>query len=539
MINHILIRDFAIIENTEIDLKDGLNVITGETGAGKSIVVEAISLALGSRADSSFVRNGKEKAVIQLALTLDGEEHILTREISSEGKNLCRVDGSLTTLSELSDLASKVAEIHGQYDNRLLMDENEHLALIDRYGASSIAPLMTEFTKAYEDYKKTRAEMEMAKARSKELAEKRDLYSFQLKEIEDIDPRVGEDEELKNRISILQNSEKIFRAIDASDTLLEGSDDSILEKLGVLSRRLMDVKQYSTELAHVAGSVEQAYLELQDTSSAISVLKDQLDFSPGELDRSISRLEELDNLISRHGGTLEQVLSKKEELSSLLDDAENIDIENDALLQETKEKLSILKERSQSLTEQRKIVAEGLSSKIKAELADLNFHGADFSIEMESSNVVTSHGQDVARMMISTNPGEPLKPLVKVASGGELSRIMLAIRNITGGSGGIPTMIFDEIDSGISGLTASIVGKKLRSISEDHQIVCITHLPQIAAAADHNLRIYKETVASSTYTHVESLDGEARINEIARLLGGETITQTARDNALELMKSSR
>lgn len=539
MIQHLLIQNFAIIENTEIEFEDGLNIITGETGSGKSIVIEAVSLALGARADSSFVRSGKDKAVIQLAASLDGQDYVITREISATGKNLCRLNGQLVTLGEISALASRIADIHGQYDNQNLRDPRQHLALVDQYRDAEISPLRAEFDAAYAAYKESRGQLDTLLKSEKESRKQADFYRFELAEIQRVDPSPEEDEELTEQIAILQNSEKIFSAVESAYGPLDENEFNVLSLMGNIQSSLESIRNFSREFAETADIFNDAYYGLQDVAARIAGIREQISFRPEELDKLISRLDQIDELKKKYGGSIGDVLAYRDRIQQELSQLENFDELRGTLEQETKQRLRALRTAAAALTGARQASAEALGQAIEAELHDLNFDSARFEIRISAAPAISAEGGDEAEILISTNRGEPLKPLIRVASGGEISRIMLAIKNITGTYDKIPTMIFDEIDAGISGITASIVGRKLREISSSHQIICITHLPQIAACGDANYRICKETDANSTYTHVDRLDEEAAVDEIARLLGGEIITETTRRSARELISGRK
>lgn len=539
MIQHLLIQNFAIIENTEIEFEDGLNIITGETGSGKSIVIEAVSLALGARADSSFVRSGKDKAVIQLAASLDGQDYVITREISATGKNLCRLNGQLVTLGEISALASRIADIHGQYDNQNLRDPRQHLALVDQYRDAEISPLRAEFDAAYAAYKESRGQLDTLLKSEKESRKQADFYRFELAEIQRVDPSPEEDEELTEQIAILQNSEKIFSAVESAYGPLDENEFNVLSSMGNIQSSLESIRNFSREFAETADIFNDAYYGLQDVAARLAGIREQISFRPEELDKLISRLDQIDELKKKYGGSIGDVLAYCDRIQQELSQLENFDELRGTLEQETKQRLRALRTAAAALTGARQASAEALGQAIESELHDLNFDSARFEIRISAAPAISAEGGDEAEILISTNRGEPLKPLIRVASGGEISRIMLAIKNITGTYDKIPTMIFDEIDAGISGITASIVGRKLREISSSHQIICITHLPQIAACGDANYRICKETDANSTYTHVDRLDEEATVDEIARLLGGEIITETTRRSARELISGKK
>ncbi len=535
MIQHLLIQNFAIISNTEIDFKDGLSIITGETGSGKSIVIQAISLALGARADSSFVRSGENKAIIQLQAEYQDKDYIITREISRNGKNVCKINGSLVTLSEVSSLAKKIADIHGQYDNQQILDPEQHIKLLDSYGSDEVDPVKSDFQLIYEKYKNARLKLNELTSKERENRKKAGFYRFEAEEIEKADLKPGEDLELSERISLLQNSEKIFRGLEQAYQTLEGEEQSVMAALSYAKESLSSISSYSGELKDIFKDTENSYYILQDVISKISILRENQDFEPQELDIAISRLVLIDNLKKKYGDTIDDILIYHNKIKNNLSTFENFEEIKVKLTNEVNENLVLLKEKAVLLSDVRRKKAEALSLEIEQELHDLNFSDAKFEIKISPASAITATGRDNVEIFISTNKGEPLKPLIKVASGGEISRIMLAIKNITGNTDNIHTLIFDEIDAGISGKTASIIGKKLKKISQKHQIICITHLPQIAAAGDNNYRIYKKSDDNSTHTFVEELEGDAAVREIARLIGGETITATTLAGAKELM----
>lgn len=535
MIQHLLIQNFAIISNTEIDFKDGLSIITGETGSGKSIVIQAISLALGARADSSFVRSGENKAIIQLQAEYQDKDYIITREISRNGKNVCKINGSLVTLSEVSSLAKKIADIHGQYDNQQILDPEQHIKLLDSYGSDEVDPVKSDFQLIYEKYKNARLKLNELTSKERESRKKADFYRFEAEEIEKADLKPGEDLELSERISLLQNSEKIFRSLEQAYQALEGEEQSVMAALSYAKESLSSISSYSGELKDIFKDTENSYYILQDVISKISILRENQDFEPQKLDIAISRLVLIDNLKKKYGDTIDDILIYHNKIKNNLSTFENFEEIKVKLTNEVNENLVLLKEKAVLLSDVRRKKAEALSLEIEQELHDLNFSDAKFEIKISPASAITATGRDNVEIFISTNKGEPLKPLIKVASGGEISRIMLAIKNITGNTDNIHTLIFDEIDAGISGKTASIIGKKLKKISQKHQIICITHLPQIAAAGDNNYRIYKKSDYNSTHTFVEELEEDAAVREIARLIGGETITATTLAGAKELM----
>ncbi len=538
MITHISIRDFAIIENVEIDFHEGLNIITGETGAGKSIVIEAVSLALGSRADTAFVRSGKEKAIIQLVGTIMGSEYVITREISATGRNLCKVNGEIVTLAHLNLVCKKIADIHGQYDHQSLLNPDYHIRLVDMYKKELISPAKQKVSAILRHYRDISGQLKRILDEASENQRKRDFMAFELDEIRKAQLVAGEDEQLAETVTLLQNSEKIYESLAGSYEIINGEEYSAISGLRKSLDMLSDISSYSANIAELHQQLSDAYYQIEELSSEIRNMRDRTVFSPDELNQAIARMDLLDNLKKKYNLSIEGLIEYAEELEEKLSFVENID-EMKKELSQLKEKCETdLKEACAELTALRKDAASELSEKILKELSELNFNDAQLTIEFGTTPDYTDNGTDTVEFMISTNKGEQLKPLSKIASGGEMSRIMLAFKKIVGDYDEIPTLIFDEIDAGISGITASIVGRKLMQIAESHQVICITHLPQIAAFGTHNYKIAKESDESSTYTTVLHLREDEKIQEIARLLGGINITETTLQSAKELIEAS-
>lgn len=539
MIDHISIKNFAIIENTEVDFDDGLNIITGETGSGKSIAVEAVSLALGSRADTSAIRTGTDKAVVQLSGSLDGEEIVITREVSSSGKNLCRLNGEIVTLAQLNSVSRRLADIHGQYDNQSLLNPEYHINLLDMYRSDLSAEIKTEVRSCFEAYQETRRKLVSLLSLEKENARKKDFYRFEADEIKNAALKLGEDEELSQRVFFLQNSEKIYENIEKSYAVLYDETPSVTDSMGMCMHSLEDISSCSEELRAISDEFNDIYYRLQDLSGEIRSIRESITFSPAEMDSAISRLNTIDNLKKKYGSTIEEILEYESNIRKQLDIIENFDDEKLRLEKELTASKKALTGSCEKLTKIRREIAAELEEKITRELVDLNFADAVLKIDISPLASPSENGADNVEIMISTNRGEPLKPLAKTASGGEMSRIMLAFKNIISSCDEIPTLIFDEIDSGISGITASIVGRKLKEIAAHRQVICITHLPQIAACAGSSYRIFKETRGEQTFTSIEKLSDSEKTAEIARLLGGANITETTLASARELIASSK
>ena len=538
MINHISIRDFAIIENTEIDFGAGLNILTGETGAGKSIVIEAVSLALGARADTSFIRSGCEKAVVQLAGEIEGEEIVITREVSSTGKNLCRMNGEIITLSQLNMFCRKLADIHGQYDHQSLLNPEYHINLVDLYQQNEIEPLKNTVSNLYSVLKKARKKLSTLLIDAAENTRKRDFMKFEIDEIHAAQLCSGEDRELEERVTILQNSEKIYRALAEAYEIGKEGTPAAMDFLSKISSSLSEAALYAENFARLNDSFNDLFYQLEDLFHEIRSARDTVTFSQEELNEAISRSELINKLKAKYGFSISDILAYAAETEQKLSDIETIEEEKETLESECTALEKQLANACAVLSGSRKKAAQELQKKIASELQELNFSDNRIEIRFETLSDFTENGLDKAEFLISTNKGEPLKPLSKIASGGEMSRIMLAFKNIIADYDSIPTLIFDEIDTGISGITASIVGQKLKQIAKNHQIICITHLPQIAACGDDNYRIQKESDGNSTKTTVIALNKTEKMHEIARLLGGINITDITLQSAKELIESA-
>ena len=556
MITHIKIQDFAIIDHLDVDFHEGLNVITGETGAGKSIIIEAISTALGSRADTTYVRTGKDKAIIQLTLDTSDErsqaffeengitpddEAVIKREINKTGKSVCRINGEIVPVSLLSKFCRSLADIHGQYDHQSLLNAEQHVFLLDSFGGPELEKVRTTTEEVYHQYVDCSRQLNSLKNNLAAAQRQRDFMSFELDEINKIKPVLGEDDELAQRITLLENSQRIFERLSGAYELLFGEEQSVISQLNAVTHQLSDVAEFSADISGFNDQVSDAYYQLEDVAEELRRFKDNLTFSPEELEEAYKRQDLLDGLKRKHGGTLEAVLAYAKEVEQSLTKIDNADAEIEELTRNLGIYRDQLKLASSRLSQLRHDAAELMSQKINAELLELNFQNAQFVVDFkeQEKTVYTANGIDMVEFLISTNKGETPKPLAKIASGGEISRIMLAMKRITGELDYIPTLIFDEIDSGISGITASIVGKKLVQIAESHQVMCITHLPQIAACGEHHYKIQKTDNDESTVSTVVPLSEEERVDEIARLLGGINITDTTRESAKELLALSK
>lgn len=538
MIKSIRIKNFAIIKDTEFRFHSGLNIITGETGAGKSIVATAISLALGSRADSTFIRHGASKATIEMIAELGDKEYTVVREISSNGKNRCIINGDGVPLGRLISISEKNAQIHGQFDNNLLLNPETHIDLLDTFGGQNILSYYLQYINSFNEFSEIKNRYNKLVTSIKEDSSKADYYRYSIEEIDRANLVDGEDAELEDRMKFLQNAETISRALSDSYDALTSGDFSAENLIGSALSNIKSVSEYTKDIDSLSDNLESLSIQLSDIISKMHTLLDSSDFSERELDAIMERLSLIDSLKKKYAPTIRGILAHRDELSEKLNNMESFDEQKEelkALLEESRLKLY---SDGKSLTEARKKIGKELSKAVVSELAQLNFKDADIDVTITPLKAPGPKGMDEVELFITTNKGEPLKPLAKVASGGEVSRIMLAIKAITADSENISTLIFDEVDTGISGITASIVGNKLQDLAANHQVISITHLPQIAAKGDHNYRIYKESDDSETFAYVEEITGEDKLMEIARLLGGTKITKATIENARELIDSN-
>lgn len=533
MISHIDIKDFAIVKDLSFDLYPGLNIITGETGAGKSVVIEAISMALGARADSDYIRRGADKAVISMLIDTEDNQYVIKREIAP-GKSLCRINGELVSLSELSRLCDGLVDIHGQYDQQSLLNPANHINILDLYGGRDLADVKRMTADFYGQYAEASSKLLALRKYLADSARQKDFLKFELDEITAANIKPGEDEELAERIKLMEKSEDIYSALGRANEELFSGDAAAYSVLGNAVSALADIKGCSAELDTLIQRIDDVYYELEDIKPNLRSSRDSVSFSPEELDEAIERQDILNKLKKKYGGSLEAVLLYAEDAARQLETIENADEEMQQLENEISMRRKEYDAAAARLSRLRKDAAYRLETGINKELAELNFRNAVFSVNIKDEPG-RENGKDLVEFLISTNPGEELKPLAKIVSGGELSRIMLALKHIIGDIDGIPSMIFDEIDAGVAGATAGVVGEKLRAISKNRQIICITHLPQIAAMGDHHFRIEKSSDEHSTQAAMVALSEEERIEELARLLSGTHVTDTAREQAKELL----
>lgn len=539
MIDRIVIDNFATIEHLSFDLGGGFNVITGETGAGKSVLVTAISTVLGDRADTSMVRTGADRAFIQIAGSKTGEEVIISREILASGKSVSKLNGEMVTLSQIKSFCADWVDIHGQYDNQQILDPENHLHITDRFHGEAISSEIEKLKVLYDEYKVAQKDYDELLRAEANANQQQDFYRFEYNYIKGLALNPGEDEELRNRLALMKNSANIFNAVNASYEALEGSDydgaGSVMSALGTVMSELSDVSSYSEQIAALSQQASDAYYALDDIASSLRDLRSSLNFSEADMDEVSERLSQIEDAKRKYQKSVEEILEYQTELAGKLDMIDNFDHEKARLSDIAHKKYAALEEQASHVSEIRHIIAARLESAMAGELADLEFANSEFKIDIQKSDDIGPYGFDKVEFLISTNPGDPLMPLTRIASGGEISRIMLAFKHIIGSSDSVETMIFDEIDTGISGHTALVVGKKLKEISMHRQIISVTHLAQIAAYGDDNYLISKDVESDKSYTNIEHLDDEAKIRMIATLFSGSAESDNALEAARELV----
>ena len=549
MLSLLHIENIAVIERSDISFDQGFNVLTGETGAGKSIIIDAISAILGERAYRDMIRTGTNKASVRAVFTEvpqfpwfeeNGVEYdpetVIQREVHLDGKNVCRVNGSLVSVSILRKLGMQLINIHGQHDSATLFDEANHLSFLDAFAANE--DLRLDYGEKYEAVAKLRREIDRMTMDEGEKLRRMETLKYQIKEIEKADLRAGEDEELEDRRKLLQNSEKIADGMNDAVENIYGSDDSdgAAGMLATAERALARISRFSDQISDLHERVADLMYQVQDLAEEVRDARDDLAYSADELEEIESRLDVIHKLRRKYGATCADILDYLDKAKKELDEIEFAD----DLLEKLKKKLSKAEktawDAAKTLRENRKETALSMSERILTELAQLDMPRVQFSCQFTELEL-TPNGADAVAFYMSSNAGEALKPMSKVASGGELARIMLAMKNVLAERDQVNTLIFDEVDTGVSGRAAQKVAEKLRSVAAHKQVLCVTHLPQLAALANTHLLIAKAEREGRTYTTVTPLDIEGRKRELARIIGGTNITETTLKSAEEMLRA--
>lgn len=549
MLSELHVKNLALIEKADVEFDEGLNILTGETGAGKSIIIGSVTLALGGKASKDVIRKGEEYAYIELIFTVKEPEKICllkaldvhpdedgTVIISKKimpSRSVSKINDETVTAGKLRDITGLLIDIHGQHEHQSLLYKSKHLEILDRYLEKKSHELKESIAKTYKEY--TRLKELLASYQMDEEARLRemDFIRYEIEEIENAGLKEGEEEQLTDKYRLFSHGKKITEGLSAAYEAV--NSDVISNAL----REVDAVASYDKKLESIKDQLFDADSILNDISREINSYMDDMTFDEEEFQEIEERLDLLHNMEAKYGRDLKQISVSLEEKQKRLEELEDYNAVKSRTAKELRaasEKLELL---SGHLSEMRKETAGELTEKIAEGLKDLNFMNVEFSMEFTKMDHYTANGFDEAEFVISTNPGEPLKPLGAVASGGELSRIMLAIKTVLADSDDIPTLIFDEIDTGISGRTAQKVSEKLSYIAKNHQVICITHLPQIAAMADSHFEIAKTAFGGRTATSIRRLNGEEMVEELARLLGGAQITEAVRENAREMKRLAK
>ncbi|MDW0112114.1 DNA repair protein RecN [Sporosarcina saromensis] len=554
MLNEIAIHNFAIIEHLEVPFDEGLTVLTGETGAGKSIIIDAVQLLAGGRGSQEFIRHGAKKAELEGMFTVEAEDHpvfekmrefgidaedgsiILRRDINSNGKTTCRVNGKLVTIATLREIGSQLIDIHGQHDNQELMQEKRHIHLLDQFAGQPLAEAHANYMDVFDRYSRLKKKLAATSQNEQQIAQRIDLYSFQLQEIDAASLRIDEEEELEEEKLKLQHFNRLFERLHTAYESISG-DNHALDWVGSAMSDLEDAASIDKQLAAHAETVSTSFYALQDTAHEIKSLIDEMEFDPLRLDEVENRLAMLNALKRKYGKTIEDIVIYREKIADELDQLLN----RDERIHAEEEKLEQLKKdlevEANELSMIRREAAVRLEEAIMTQLTELHMAKSTFhvSIERKSAGNFDASGFDDIAFLISTNVGEPLKPLVRIASGGELSRIMLALKTIFSKHQGITSIIFDEVDTGVSGRVAQAIADKIAMIATHSQVLCISHLPQVAAMADHHFFISKDVKGNRTTTAVTEIVDLDRTKELSRMLSGAEITALTLQHAEELL----
>jgi len=551
------IRDFALIDHVTLTFHKGFTVLTGETGAGKSIIIDAVSLCLGGRGDRELVKSGAEKARIQAVFDVDGCEDVFTlfhevgvdigedqqlivnRDLFGNGRSICRLNGLTVTQQVLKKIMSRLMDIHGQHEHQSLLDQGRHVGILDAYGGKKLESLKKEFQAHYQNITTLKKDLERLGTSDQERTRQLDFLQVQIEEIDEAGLQPGEEGALKERNEFLRHGQQIFQTLGAfHEGVYEGGEHpSVLDLLGQHVKELYQLAHLSKPLEAFSERAEEVRINLEELCRDVRSYHEQVDFLPEELESIQQRLEQINHLKRKYGSSIEEILDFRQSLQDEMDEL----INSAERYQQTMEKLADEEESARALANRLSKAREETAKKLQKEmvtiLATLNMGKVSFSVDQQTVEMKAS-GMDDISFMISTNQGEPLKPLSKIASGGEMSRIMLAFKTLFARIDAIPTLIFDEIDAGISGRTAQVVGEKLSYVSQNHQVICITHLPQIAAMAQHHFQIEKWESGKKTNVGVNILQEEERLQELGRLLDG-TVTDITLQHAREMLKASQ
>ena len=525
MITNLHIKNIGIIDDLEIDLNKGMNVLTGETGAGKTLIIDSISIISGGRFSKEMIRKGENHSFVELCMyapndvnSVDGNI-IVTREIYNNGRNMCKINGRLVTVAELKNFMSNYIEIHGQNDNKKLFDSKTHIKYLDNFSGEEVFKLKSEYKEKYQRYNDIKKELKNNYGDEKENQRKLDLLKYQLEEIKEAKLKNGEEIELEEKSKLIKNSEKIAKNLSEAEIAI---GENTIDLIGNAIRALEKIENIDKKYEEAVSSLKNIYYEIQEISSDVNGYLGDIEFDEQEREEVETRLDVIDNLKRKYGNNIEEILKYAEEIDEEIKKIENVDEYNNKLKQEQKQIEKEMTKIAEKISLIRKENAEELNNRINKELVELEMKNAKINVKVEYKiDEFFEDGKDQVGIFIKTNVGENESELTKIASGGEMSRIMLAIKKVLAEVDNMPVMIFDEIDTGISGKAAKSVANKMRSISKNHQVLCISHLAPIAAMADYNYFISKKVENDRTYTNVRLLNEQEVLCEIARISSGE------------------
>ncbi|EGO7887159.1 DNA repair protein RecN [Enterococcus faecalis] len=556
MLQELSVKNFAIISSLQLEFQMGMTVLTGETGAGKSIIIDAMGLLTGGRGSSDYIRQGANKCTLEglfsmpksqelkqlleeLGIETEEDSLVIQRDISASGKNVCRVNGRIVNITNLKRIGEYLVDIHGQNEHQELMQSERHIDMLDEFGGKKLLAVKEKYTRAYQEYRALEAKVRKRQKNEKEFAQRMDMLHFQSDEIASAQLVAGEEEQLLEERNKLNNFQKIADALTISYAALNGEDDSSLDKIGTSMNELASIESLDPEYKTLSDTVQNAYYLLQEASGDLSRLIDGLELDEGRLNEVENRLELIRQMKRKYGDSIETILSYYEEITKELAEADFLEGGTGDLEALLAEKQQAAHQQALVLRKERKRLAKELEQQILTELKELYLERTEFEVRFTELEHLQENGLDGVEFYITTNPGEPLKPLVRVASGGELSRVMLAMKTIFSQTQGITSIVFDEVDTGVSGRVAQAIADKIYQISENSQVLCITHLPQVAAVADEHYFIEKEIVEGRTETSVRILSEKERVNEIARMLAGSEITKLTIEHAQELLAMAK
>lgn len=558
MLLELNIRNLAVIEHVHLQCAAGFHVLTGETGAGKSIIIDALSLVIGGRGSVDLVRHGCDKAEVEavfqmsndhpiwqsldsLGIAYDADDHlIIRREVTAQGKSSARINGQLVNLTMLREIGEWLVNIHGQHEHQSLLKTEFHLQWLDAFAADTIEPLKKQYTSSYETYKQTMEQLEHLQQISKQSLQMVDLYRYQIEELEAAQLKIGEDESLSAERQKLSNAEKLFQASSESYELIYSDSKGGLDAIGRAMSELESITPFdASTLQPLLEQIQSAYYQLEDAAQQLRTYRDQIEFNPQRLDDIEARLNLISSLRRKYGENIADMLNYLAEIRQELDAIENKDEHMSRLEAALVEQREQVQADADKLTRQRKKTARALAERIEEELQHLHMEKTRFEVSIEPLSQFQADGIDRVEFMISANPGEPLKSLSKIASGGELSRMMLALKMIFANVDRIPVLVFDEVDTGVSGRAAQAIAEKLSMLANECQVFSITHLPQVACMADEHYAIQKKVADERTFTHVDHLHDEGRIAELARMLGGVEVTETTQHHAQEMLDMAK